>query len=632
MTTHSPPRVPASLPRSLRFALAVVLLFGSFSSARASDAGRLCTIATANLRPDGSAAPPGDVVEVSIMLAPGIKDARVEVEAFLVTGEGNADQAPVDGKTGKYRRASGAFMATSVLAKDGVPEDPEAPSGPDAKPTRDTTGASGFERRIVVPFKELDIPIGEHQFGYAVLLIADDELVDIRPLPLSRLTVTDGVREVMDSARTITRNVPEQEMRDFLVVDGEDVKQQSVAITIQRPVMQELTSERSVTIPGEFSRERMFGADGMPSDDNAFKPSDKRTIFFATNRKEKEPLGKAGVRFANESIAPEETMLYGAYQVSVPLGVHEMGHVDQPKRRWGFWTESPDPKKHFLVLDDDPASARRLSLEEFSKRLDASDTLVYVHGFNNSFNDAMVRAAQLQHDLRFPGNMTVFSWPSAGNTALAFDFANNWPQISLAYDYDKEQATLSAPFLARALEQVIAATERKNPRGRVHVIAHSMGNYVLLNALTHLSAAMAGRPASGNRLGEVILAAPDVTAGDFLNLQQDLFAVSDRVTLYCSPEDNALLASQKRNEDKPVGLQVVVLKGKPMDTIWAKGFSEAFYDFNDSHSYFGNARAMLIDVRYLVNKHASPAERHPPLSVPQPAPKVIGAFYWEIAP
>jgi esterase/lipase superfamily enzyme len=602
------------------------------ASAQASDAGRLCTIATANLLAEGSAAPPGDVVEVSIMLAPGIKDARVEVEAFLVTGEGNADQAPVDGKTDKYRRASGAFVATSMLAKDGIPEDPKVSSEPDAKPARDTTGASGFERRIVVPFKELDIPIGEHQFGYAVLLIADGELVDVLPLPLSRLTVTDGVRKIMEPARTITRNVPEQEMRDFLVIDGDKVTQESVAVTIQRPVMAELTSERSVTIPGEFRREQVFGADGLPSDDNAFKPSDKRTIFFVTNRKEKEPLGKAAVRFANQSIAPGEAMLYGAYEVSVPQVVRDMGHLNQPERRWGFWTESPDPKKHFLVLDDDPASTPRLSLEEFSKRLDASDTLVYVHGFNNSFNDAMVRAAQLQHDLQFPGNMTVFSWPSAGTDKLTFDFTNESQRIAFAYDYDKQQATASAPFLAKALEQVIAAAERKNPRGRVHVIAHSMGNYVLLNALTNLVAAMADRPAPRSRLGEVVLAAPDVTAGDFLLLQDDLFAVSDRVTLYCSPEDNALTASRLRNLDKPVGLQVIVLKGKRMDTIWAKDFSEAFYDFNDSHSYFGNTRALLTDLRYLLNRHSPPAERRPPLGDRQPAPKVIGAFYWEIAP
>lgn len=108
--------------------------------------------------------------------------------------------------------------------------------------------------------------------------------------------------------------------------------------------------------------------------------------------------------------------------------------------------------------------------------------------------------------------------------------------------------------------------------------------------------------------------------------------MSDRVTLYCSPEDNALLASQKRSDDKPIGLQVVVLKGRPMDTIWAKGFSEAFYDFNDSHSYFSNARAVLTDLRYLLNKRTPPAERRPPLSVRLPAPKINGAFYWEIAP
>lgn len=612
--------------------VAVVLVFSSAGLGRASEAGRLCTIATASLRLDGSAVPPGDVVDVGIMLASGIKDARVEVEAFLVTGERNADQTPVSGKTAKYRRDSGTFVTTSVLTKNGVPEDPAVSSDPAAKPPRDTSQASGYTRQMVIPFSELAIPLGEHRIGYAVLLVVDGELVDIRPLPLSGLTVTKGVRKGIEATLQVAKMVTETETRDFVVIDGDRITQETVSIETQRRVMEERTRDIRVEIPGEFRRETMFGADGPPLRDEAFKPSDKRTVFFMTNRKEKEPLGKAASRFANESIAPGQPMVYGSYQVSVPQVVREMGDLNQPERRFGFWTESPDPTKHFLVLDDDPASKPRMSFEEFSERLDAKDTVVYIHGFNNSFSDAMVRAAQLQHDLRFSGNMTVFSWPSAGAEKLTFDFANDSKRIMLAYDFDKDRAERSAPFLAKGLEQVIEATAQKSPRGRVHVIAHSMGNFVLLNALPQLAAAMAGRPAPGNRLGEVILAAPDVTAGDFLLLQDDLFAVSDRVTLYCSPEDNALIASRVRNVDKPVGLQVIVLKGKPMETIWAQGFSEAFYDFNDSHSYFGNARALLVDLSYILNQHSPPAERHPPLGSAKPAPKVLGAFYWEIAP
>jgi esterase/lipase superfamily enzyme len=157
-----------------------------------------------------------------------------------------------------------------------------------------------------------------------------------------------------------------------------------------------------------------------------------------------------------------------------------------------------------------------------------------------------------------------------------------------------------------------------------------MGNYVLLNALNQLAAAEPSAGGPDLRLGEVILAAPDVTAGEFLQLQQDLFAVSRRVTLYCSLEDKALYASQKKAEDKPVGLQVLVLRGRPMDTIHAAGFSEAFYDFNDSHSYFGNAPPVITDISYVVNQHKPPAERLP-LSARRPVPKVINAFYWEIA-
>ena len=44
----------------------------------------------------------------------------------------------------------------------------------------------------------------------------------------------------------------------------------------------------------------------------------------------------------------------------------------------------------------------------------AKALLVYVHGYNMSFDETATRAAQLAYDLDFPGLPFFFSWPSAG--------------------------------------------------------------------------------------------------------------------------------------------------------------------------------------------------------------------------
>jgi esterase/lipase superfamily enzyme len=43
--------------------------------------------------------------------------------------------------------------------------------------------------------------------------------------------------------------------------------------------------------------------------------------------------------------------------------------------------------------------------------------LVFLHGFNVTFEDAAIRAAQIGYDLKVPGATAFFSWPSRGSVA-----------------------------------------------------------------------------------------------------------------------------------------------------------------------------------------------------------------------
>lgn len=107
---------------------------------------------------------------------------------------------------------------------------------------------------------------------------------------------------------------------------------------------------------------------------------------------------------------------------------------------------------------------------------------VFVHGYNNDWKDAALRYQQITDDLYAGKNglgvCVLFSWPSNGSTA--------------GYLPDRGDARESGPGLARVfnalyeqalLMQQQAADGRKLCKAKVSVIAHSMGNWVLQNAL-----------------------------------------------------------------------------------------------------------------------------------------------------
>jgi hypothetical protein len=120
--------------------------------------------------------------------------------------------------------------------------------------------------------------------------------------------------------------------------------------------------------------------------------------------------------------------------------------------------------------------------------------LVFVHGFNVSFDNALRRAAQLAHDLHFDGPVFVYSWPSHGRLA--------------DYAADHENSTASIHDLRAFLEFVVAQSGAET----VHLIAHSMGNQVLLGALQEFRSSPNW---ADLHIGQVVLASPDVAPSDF---------------------------------------------------------------------------------------------------------------------
>jgi esterase/lipase superfamily enzyme len=152
-----------------------------------------------------------------------------------------------------------------------------------------------------------------------------------------------------------------------------------------------------------------------------------------------------------------------------------------------------------------------------------SDVLIYVHGFNQTFETAALDAANLSDGIRFRGKTMVFSWPSK---AAFFDYA-----------YDRDSATWSRD----AFERVLSSTVSAPGAGRVHIVAHSMGTMLALESLRQLYAHY-GDTVTG-RIGAVVFAAPDIDMDVFSSSISRIGPLSGKITVITATNDRALALS-----------------------------------------------------------------------------------------
>ncbi len=226
------------------------------------------------------------------------------------------------------------------------------------------------------------------------------------------------------------------------------------------------------------------------------------------------------------------------------------------------------------------------TLSDAAKQTDGQQALVFVHGYNVSFEDATRRTAQLAYDLQFNGVPICYSWPSNG--AL------------LNYPSDLSDAEWTVPHLSQFLEDVAAQGNIK----KIYLVAHSMGNRALTSALTSLIQAQ--QSASLSRIESIILAAPDIDADVFrTQIAPVLISARKPVTLYASATDKALLGAKKAYESPragDAGAGLVVIDG--IETIDASKANTSFL----GHSYIGDSQKVVSDL-FEVLRYGLPANK-----------------------
>lgn len=151
------------------------------------------------------------------------------------------------------------------------------------------------------------------------------------------------------------------------------------------------------------------------------------------------------------------------------------------------------------------------------------DMLMYVHGYNTTFETAALDAARLSDGIRFQGDTMVFSWPSR---AKLFD-----------YGYDRDSAMWSRD----ALEQVLAGLIAAPTVGSIHIVAHSIGTMLTLEALRQLSARSGDAAAA--RIGAIVFAAPDIDMDVFTSSVARIGSLAPKITIVAATNDRALSVS-----------------------------------------------------------------------------------------
>jgi len=241
-------------------------------------------------------------------------------------------------------------------------------------------------------------------------------------------------------------------------------------------------------------------------------------IFIASTRRNE---GRA----EGESVA-DGGAHYALSMVSVPPG-HRTGTIEEPS--FG----KPNPAKHFAVLGGhalDPQDFRLQVSTYLSGRIGSNrDILLYVHGFNTSLDEARFKLAQLVNDGGFGGVAVLFTWPSKSDL--------------FSYVGDKESATASRD----ALQKLMRDLSQVEGIGRVHVLAHSMGSWLAMEALRENS--IAGTRNLNGRLGDVMLASPDIDINVFR--QQMSRIKGANVSIFVSVNDRALNLSSRLAGERP---------------------------------------------------------------------------------
>ena len=212
----------------------------------------------------------------------------------------------------------------------------------------------------------------------------------------------------------------------------------------------------------------------------------------------------------------------------------------------GSLEEFKDEKMNIETYVDNGDLGSVLMFKEIKESMinEKIPTLVFIHGYNTTFNESIRMAALLKDNFEKGGNpmnVVVFSWPSNGSN-LYWD-----------YSADRHDAEASGVAFARALLKMAKFLKEGEPCGQdLYLMAHSMGNYCLRFTFQEIYKQLRSRlPQLFNKMF-LIAADEDDNAFEREDKFLHLSDACQELYIYFNKHDKALMGSDttKGNPDR----------------------------------------------------------------------------------
>jgi len=249
-------------------------------------------------------------------------------------------------------------------------------------------------------------------------------------------------------------------------------------------------------------------------------------VFVATNR-----LQNAKNFECEENsfdVLADKNLHFGICKISAPKN-HAIGEIEIARDAGNSFNN------YFKVVGAQP-----LNEEDLIKLLKNSKNtpLVFVHGFNVKYQEAVLRATQIAYDLKYQGPVVLFTWPAGASNSF-FDNA----MVNKTYEKNRVNAEESKAAI------ISFFTKLREEKIKINLLVHSMGHQVVLPALSEIGE----KNRDKTFINELILNAPDFDSSQFKNIAKNVKATSDHITLYCSENDKAIKASEIINKGARLG-------------------------------------------------------------------------------
>jgi esterase/lipase superfamily enzyme len=308
----------------------------------------------------------------------------------------------------------------------------------------------------------------------------------------------------------------------------------------------------------------------------------RHRLFIATTREASEVVGAffSGLRAPQLGLA--------SVDVTIPP-THVPGALERPMRL------PPDPRSEFAVVDPivygaDTAFIAAIDRELATRPPGSRSILIFVHGFNNTTSDAILRLAQFVEDTGFDGVPVLFTWASAASPTR--------------YVYDLNSALVARTKLAE-MADLLVRTDAES----VDILAHSMGGFLTMEGL--VEAQQRGVLGKRRTIDHIVLASPDIDIDLFrTQLAQLPQPIIERMYLLVSEDDGALRVSRRiaggiprvgsANTAELEGLGVVVID-----------VSEIEDSTSGSHSKFAGSPEVVRLIGAGLNRSGSLADDGP---------------------